>query len=60
MEGFQKINVVLVVDLVKNHCLIALLEKCCVSFYQGLKIGALLTDLFKAFDCLPHGLLVAE
>lgn len=43
-----------------QHCLIALLEKWHISVDQGLDLGVLLTDLSKAFDCLPHSLLLAE
>ena len=43
-----------------QHCLIALLEKLRVSVDQGLEFVALLTDLYKAFDCLPHSLLLAK
>ena len=43
-----------------QHCLIALLEKWRISVDQGLEFGALLTDLSKAFDCLPHSLLLAK
>ena len=40
--------------------LIALLEKRHISVDQGLDLRVLLTDLPKAFDCLPHSLLLAK
>ena len=43
-----------------NIVLIALLEKWRISVDQGLELGQLLTDLSKAFDCLPHSLLLAK
>ena len=43
-----------------QHSLIALLENWRASVDGGLVFGALLTDLSKAFDCLPHDLLVAK
>ena len=43
-----------------HHCLIALLEKWQESIDQGLEFGILLTDLCKAFACLPHDLFVAK
>ena len=43
-----------------QHCLIALLEKWRINVDQGLEFGALLTDLSKALDCLPHSVLLAK
>ena len=43
-----------------QHCLIAMIEKWRNSMDQGKFFGALLTDLSKAFDCLPHDLLAAK
>ena len=43
-----------------QHCLIKLLEQWKKSIDQGLVLGAVLTNLSKAFDCLSHKLLVAE
>ena len=43
-----------------QHCLITLIEKWKKSVDNGGAFGALLTDLLKAFDCLPHELLIAK
>ena len=43
-----------------QHCLITLLEKRRESIDRGLEFGILLTDLSKAFDCLPHDLFIAK
>ena len=43
-----------------QHCLITLIEKWKKSVDNGGAFGALLTDLSKAFNCLPHELLIAK
>ena len=43
-----------------QHCLIPLLEKWRESIDRGLEFSILLTDLSKAFNCLPHDLFVAK
>ena len=43
-----------------QHCLVSLIEKWKKSVDNGGAFGALLTDLSKAFDCLPHELLIAK
>ena len=43
-----------------QHCLVSLIEKWKKSVDNGGAFGALLTDLSKAFHCLPHELLIAK
>ena len=43
-----------------QHCLIVMVEKWKRGLDNNGVCGALLTDLFKAFDCLPHDLLIAK
>ena len=41
-------------------CLVAMLEKFKQSLVPGGEYAALLMDLFKAFDCLPQDLIIAQ
>ena len=41
---------------ITQHCLLAIIEK----LQKSLDSGGLFTDLSKAFDCLPHDLLIAK
>ena len=43
-----------------QHCLITLIEKWKKSVDNGGAFDVLLTDLSKAFDCMPHELLTAK
>ena len=45
---------------VHNNVFLALLEKWKRAIDNGQMFGALSTDLFKAFDCLDHELLIAK
>ena len=51
--GFRK-------GYITQDCLLAMVENCKKALNQGNEYGALLTDLSKAFDCLPHDLIVAK
>ena len=52
-RGFRK-------EYIIQDCLLAMVENCKKALDQGNEHGALLTDLSKAFDCLPHDLIVAK
>ena len=43
-----------------QNCLLAMIEKWKKAVDNGNVFGALLTDLSKAFDCLPHDLIIAK
>ena len=43
-----------------SHVFIRLTENCKQALDQNFVVGTLLVDLSKAFDCIPHDLLIAK
>ena len=43
-----------------NHVLVRLIENWQTTLGKNLFIGAVLMDLSKSFDCVPHDLLIAK
>ena len=46
----------------KRHIILNLssMKFCVYSFYRDRFVGSILMDLSKAYDCLPHDLLLAK
>ena len=51
--GFKK-------GFIAQHCLVAMLEKWKFCNDKGKSFGALMTDLWQAFDCLSHELIITK
>ena len=43
-----------------QHCLLLMIGKWENALYNKKHVGAILTDLSKAFDCINHELLIAK
>ena len=57
---YLKINVVFRKGYNSQHCIVAMIEKWKKSLTSKGTFGALLTDLSKAFNCMPHELMIAK
>ena len=44
----------------RHHCLLDIIKKWEKCVDKGKRFGAILTDLSKTFDCLPHNLIIAK
>ena len=58
--SFQNLQCGFRQGLSAQYCLIPMIEKGKKSVDKGKTFAALLTDLSKAFDCLPHDLIIAK